>query len=150
MIQLDAAGQQATTPAQDAARIALGIVLISAGVSHLTFARRPFQAQVPPWIPLDPDTVVVQSGIAEIALGSALALLPQFKPFLGCLAGAFFTAVFPGNIAQYGRRRNALGLDTDRKRFLRLFLQPPLVAWALWSTGTLHIRQKQDRLSPRS
>jgi uncharacterized membrane protein len=50
-----------TTTTQDAARIALGLMLVTTGTSHLTFAREPFKAQVPPWIPLDPDTVVLQS-----------------------------------------------------------------------------------------
>jgi uncharacterized membrane protein len=130
-----------TTPAQDAARIALGLMLAFAGTSHLTFAREPFKAQVPPWLPIDPDTVVLQSGIAEIALGTSLLALPRLaprlKPLLGCIAGGFFTAVFPGNIAQYQYHRDAFGLDTDGKRFARLFIQPILVAWALWSSGAL-------------
>lgn len=35
---------------------------------------------------------------------------------------------------QYVNRRNAFGLDTDRKRLVRLFFQPALVYWALKST----------------
>ena len=133
-----------TSTAQDAARIALGLMLVTAGTSHLTFAREPFKAQVPPWVPLDPDTVVFQSGIVEIALGAGLALLPKHKTAVGRIAGAFFTCIFPGNIAQYQHRRNAFGLDTDGKRLARLFFQPALVAWALWSTGALR------RTSPQS
>ena len=30
---------------------------------------------------------------------------------------------------------DAFGLDSDRARLVRLFFQPVLVAWALWSTG---------------
>jgi uncharacterized membrane protein len=130
-----------TTPAQDAARIALGLTLAFAGTSHLTFAREPFKAQVPPWLPLAPDTVVLQSGLAEIALGTSLLALPRLaprlKPVLGCIAAGFFAAVFPGNIAQYQYHRDAFGLNTDGKRFARLFFQPVLIAWALWSTGAL-------------
>jgi uncharacterized membrane protein len=110
---------------------------MTAGTSHLTFAREPFKAQVPPWVPLDPDTVVLQSGVVEITLGAALAFAPRQKALLGRIAAAFFTCVFPGNIAQYTHRRSAFGLDTDQKRFARLFFQPVLVAWALWSTGAL-------------
>lgn len=119
---------------QDAARLALGLMLVAAGTAHLTFARKPFQAQVPPWVPLDADTVVVQSGVVEIALGSALALMPRHRIAFGRVAAFFFAGVFPGNIAQYQHRRSAFGLDTDRKRFARLFFQPVLIAWALWST----------------
>ena len=131
-----------TSTAQDAARIALGLTLMFAGTSHLTFARKAFKAQVPPWIPLKPDTVVLESGVVEIALGTALIALPQQKQIVGRVAGAFFTAIFPGNISQYTQHRSAFGLDTDGKRFARLFFQPLLVAWALWSTGALHRNPK--------
>jgi uncharacterized membrane protein len=133
-----------TSTTQDAARIALGLMLVTAGTSHLTFAREDFKAQVPPWLPLDPDTVVLQSGVAEIALGSALLVLPKQKALLGRIAGAFFTCVFPGNIAQYQHHRSAFGLDTDEKRFARLFFQPVLIAWALWSTGALHSKRRNS------
>ena len=127
-----------TTTAQDAARIALGLMLVSAGTSHLTFARQAFKAQVPPWVPLKPDTVVLQSGVVEITLGAALLALPAHRRIVGRVAGAFFTAIFPGNISQYTNHRTAFGLDTDGKRFARLWFQPVLVAWALWSTGSFN------------
>jgi uncharacterized membrane protein len=129
---------------EDAARIALGLMLMTAGTSHLTFAREPFKAQVPPWAPLDPDTVVLQSGLVEIALGAALVFLPRQKVLLGRVAGAFFTCIFPGNVSQYTHRRDAFGLDTDGKRLARLFMQPVLVAWALWSTGALRRRRNKE------
>ncbi len=116
-------------------RIALGGALIFAGVSHLTFARDEFQAQVPESVPLDPDATVLASGVAEIALGSALVAAPaRWRRGIGWIAAAFFAAVFPGNIAQWLHRRDAFGLDTDEKRFGRLFFQPVLIGWALWST----------------
>lgn len=116
-------------------RIALGGALVFAGVSHLTFARDEFQAQVPESVPLDPDATVLASGVAEIALGSALAVAPaRWRRGIGWVAAAFFVAVFPGNIAQWLHRRDAFGLDTDEKRFGRLFFQPVLIGWALWST----------------
>lgn len=116
-------------------RILLGGTLVFAGISHLTFARKDFQAQVPDWVPLDIDDTVVYSGIAEIALGSALALTDEaHEETVGRIAAAFFVAVFPGNISQYVNRRDAFGLDTDEKRFARLFFQPALVYWALKST----------------
>jgi uncharacterized membrane protein len=118
-----------------AARILLGAGLIFAGISHLTFARKEFRAQVPDWVPLKKDDTVIYSGIAEIALGSALVLAPQkHKQTAGKIAAAFFTAVFPGNITQYTQHRSAFGLDTDEKRAARLFFQPVLIWWALKST----------------
>ncbi len=121
---------------QKIARVLLGAGLIFAGISHLTFARKAFRAQVPDWVPLKKDDTVVYSGIAEIALGGALAFADEnHKVAVGKLAAAFFTAVFPGNVSQYTQKRSAFGLDTDRKRFARLFFQPVLIYWALKSTG---------------
>ena len=118
------------------ARVALGAFLGFAGIGHLTFGRQEFQAQVPHWVPLDPDVVVLASGVVEVALGAALILVRKpRRALLGGVAGAFFVAVFPGNIAQYANHADGFGLDTDRARALRLAFQPALVAWALWSTG---------------
>ncbi|MCY7352071.1 MAG: hypothetical protein LH606_15645 [Cytophagaceae bacterium] len=123
--------------AKNVARIFLGSTLIFAGLSHLTFARKAFKAQVPDWVPLPKDDTVVYSGLAEIALGSSLVLTDKkHQEAVGKAAAAFFTAVFPGNISQYVNRRSAFGLDTDRKRFIRLFIQPVLIYWALKSTDT--------------
>ena len=115
-------------------RILLGGGLVFAGVSHLTFARRDFRAQVPDFVPLPVDTTVVASGVVEISLGAALVLARRRRSLVGLVAAAFFIAVFPGNVAQYVHKRDAFALDTDAKRFARLFFQPPLVALAWWST----------------
>jgi len=121
--------------AKKIARVVLGGTLIFAGISHLTFARRAFRAQVPDVIPLKKDDTVLYSGMAEIALGSSLVLTNEkYQETVGRVAAAFFTAVFPGNIAQFANRRSAFGLDTDTKRFVRLFFQPVLIFWALKST----------------
>jgi uncharacterized membrane protein len=117
------------------ARILLGASLIFAGISHLTFARKEFQAQVPDFVPLDKDDTVVASGIVEVAMGSALVFTPEkHRETVGKVAAAFFTAVFPGNISQLVNHQDAFGLNSDKKRFARLFFQPVLVWWALEST----------------
>ncbi|MEI6244097.1 MAG: hypothetical protein WCQ64_03535 [Acidobacteriota bacterium] len=116
------------------ARVLLGALLLLAGISHLTFARAEFLAQVPRWVPVDPDLVVVLSGVVEVALGVALIALGRWRVAVGLAAAAFFIAVFPGNVSQYMNHVNAFGLDTDGKRFARLFFQVPLVVWALWCT----------------
>ncbi len=118
-----------------AARLLLGANLLFAGIGHLTFLRKDFRAQVPDWVPLDVDDTVVYSGIAEIALGSSLIFTDEeHQETVGKVAAAFFAAVFPGNISQYVNNRSAFGLDTDRKRFVRLLFQPALIYWALKST----------------
>ena len=120
---------------QNISRFVLGGMLVAAGVAHLTFGRKDFQAQVPDWVPLKKDDTVLYSGIAEIALGSALILSPKkHQTTLGIVAAMFFVAVFPGNISQYINKRDAFTLDTDSKRLARLFMQPLLIAWALFST----------------
>ncbi len=116
-------------------RIILGAFLVFAGVNHLTFARVEFLAQVPPWVPLDGDLVVVLSGIAEITLGIGLVFLARQRVLVGLATAVFFVLIFPGNISQYVNRIDAFGLTTDQARFIRLFFQPLLVIWALWSTG---------------
>lgn len=118
------------------ARWILAASLLFAGVSHLFWGRREFQAQVPDLATkvMDKDAVVVASGAVEIMLGAALVTLPRSRRRIGAVLAAFFVAVFPGNIEQYAKRRDGFGLDSDAKRLARLFFQPALIAWALWST----------------
>ena len=123
----------------------LGGALIGAGTGHLTVARDEFQAQVPGWFPLDDDLVVVGSGVVELALGAALIGLPRHRVIVGTVVAAFFVAIFPGNIAQWLEGKDGFGLDTDAKRFARLFFQPVLILWALWSTDALQIVSERLR-----
>ena len=118
-------------------QVALGVVLVSAGVSHLSVSRVEFQAQVPTWLPLDPDFVVISSGIVEILLGLALITLWPLRKRVGLVTALFFVAIFPGNINQLVNGIDAFGLNSDSARATRLLFQPVLVLWALWSTGAL-------------
>lgn len=116
-------------------RILLGAALLYAGISHLTFNRLEFVAQVPQWVPLSSDLVVVLSGIAEISLGLSLVVLRKWKALAGWATAVFFVLIFPGNISQYLNEVDAFGLDTNQARLIRLFFQPLLVIWALWATA---------------
>lgn len=120
---------------QTLTRLTLGAFMTYAGTGHLTFLRKEFQAQVPGWVPVNKDLVVLGSGVAEIALGASLLALPRHRKLTGTALAAFYAAIFPGNIAQYAERNNAFGLDTDGKRLARLFGQPALIAAALWAAG---------------
>ena len=111
--------------------------MILAAIGHITFQRQEFQAQVPDWIPLSKDLVVVLSGIVEFALGFGMVFLSKHKVKIGIALAIFYVLIFPGNIAQYMNGTDAFGLDTDQKRLIRLFFQPVLILWALWSTGAL-------------
>ena len=118
------------------ARIVLGLALTGAGISHLGSARETFRAQVPTWLPLDADFVVIASGVVEIILG--LWLITGFKgAFAGSITALFFIVIFPGNISQWLTQTDAFGLNTDEARLTRLFFQPLLVLWALWSTSAI-------------
>ena len=128
-------------------RIILGSFMTMAGIGHLTFQREEFQAQVPGWLPADPaftDFVVLSSGIVEIALGLAMIFWTKQKVNVGLALAIFYVLIFPGNISQYTNGIDAFGLDTDQKRLIRLFFQPVLILWALWSTGALKFLIRQN------
>ena len=105
-----------------------------AGIGHLSFSRLTFQAQVPSWLPFDPDFVVLASGVVEIGLGLALIALKRRRKTVGWITAAFFLAVFPGNISQFLNHTDAFGLNSDEARAIRLLFQPLLIVWALWAT----------------
>lgn len=123
------------------ARWLLGLALIYAGVGHLSFSRAEFQAQVPQWLPLDPDFVVISSGVVEITLGLSLLVLKRYRAQVGIATALFIGLIFPGNIAQYLNGTDAFGLDSDSARAIRLAFQPVLVIWALWATEALKSRR---------
>ena len=125
-----------TSPAQSVFRILLAVFLGLAGVGHLSVLRQEFLAQVPTWLPIDSDLVVVFSGVVEIVLGVGLIILPGiYRVMIGWATAAFFVLIFPGNISQYVNQIDGFGLNSDLSRLIRLFFQPVLVIWALWSTG---------------
>ena len=117
------------------ARVVLGAFLVFTGVSHLSFGRTALHAQVPPWLPVDADLVIIVSGIVEIALGASLVLVSRWRVPVGWIAATFFVLIFPGNISQFATHTNAFGLNSDLDRGVRLLFQPLLVMWALWCTG---------------
>ncbi|WP_113925516.1 DoxX family protein [Cognataquiflexum aquatile] len=136
--------QPKTNIGQTIVRVLLGSFLLFAGISHLSFNRAEFLAQVPPWVPMDPDLVVILSGIVEILLGASLLFLASKRAQVGWVVALFFVLIFPGNISQYVNGIDAFGLDTDRARFIRLFFQPVLIVMALWSTGAWQVRRKKN------
>lgn len=120
-------------------QIMLGALLLVTGVAHLTFAREEFRAQVPSWVPVDENLVVVGSGVVELCL--AVALLATWRQpargVVGAVTAVFFVAILPGNIAQFTEHQDGFGLDTDAARAIRLLFQPLLVLWALAATGAI-------------
>ena len=136
-----------TSRAATVARYILVAVLLTTGIGHLTFAREGFQGQVPAWVPLDPDVVVLASGVVELVFALALVVLRRRRAAAGWLLAAFFVAIFPGNISQFVTHTDSLGLDTDVARGVRLLFQPVLVIVALWSTGAWKL-WRERRVTP--
>lgn len=126
-----------TNKTQKFLRILLGLFMVMAAIGHFTFQRDEFQAQVPDWLPLGKDLVVVLSGIVEFTLGMAMLFWKKERVRVGIALAFFFVLIFPGNIAQYLNNTDAFGLNTDKARLIRLFFQPVLIVWSLWSTGAL-------------
>lgn len=121
-------------------RILLGAFMLYAGIGHLTFLRTEFQAQVPTWVTTDKgfmDFIVLASGVIEIILGVLMVIGARLKVKTGIVLAIFYILIFPGNINQYVNQIDSFGLDNDNKRLIRLFFQPVLIIWALWSTGAL-------------
>jgi len=129
-------------------RVILGSFMILAAIGHFTFQRADFQAQVPNWVPISKDLVVLLSGVAEISLGIAMIFWTRKKVYVGLTLALFYLLIFPGNIAQYLNGTSAFGLDTDQSRLTRLFFQPVLIAWALWSTAAFSylLNKKQSSI----
>jgi uncharacterized membrane protein len=123
-------------------QMVLGLALAYAGIGHLTTSRLTFQAQVPTVFAEYADFVVLASGVFEIALGVGLIALWKYRVQIGWVVAAFFVAIFWGNISQYVNGVDAFGLNSDSARLIRLFFQPLLVMWALWSTGAWSARKR--------
>ncbi|MDF2507970.1 MAG: hypothetical protein K0Q52_1829 [Microbacterium sp.] len=128
------------------ARWVLAAALGMIGVMHFV-STRGFRVVVPDWATrltrLDKNEIVLASGAAEVALAVGLVALPREQRRIGWATAAFFVAVFPGNVHQWRTRRSTPGLDTDARRLGRLFLQPLLVAWALWATAAAAPRRRR-------
>jgi len=135
-----------TSTIQNIFRILLGLIMLYIGIAHLSFRRIEFQAQVPTWLTTDEglmDLVVLISGYIEIAFGILMIVGNKLKLKTGIALGIFYILIFPGNINQYINEIDSLRLDSENKRLIRLFFQPLLVLWALWSTGALkHLKRK--------
>ena len=133
-----------TTTLQNVFRVILGIAMLYIGIGHFTFSRIEFQAQVPTWLTREEnliDFIILASGIIEIFLGALMIWGGKLKVKTGIALAIFYILIFPGNINQYVNGIDAFNLNTDTKRLVRLFFQPLLLLWALWSTGGLRLKK---------
>jgi uncharacterized membrane protein len=126
------------TTSEEVARYVAGAGMLLAGLGHLTFARDGFRAQVPPWIPFDADATVLVSGGVELSAGLGMIILPRERRTMSALLAAFLVGIFPGNIEQFRHGRDGAGLDSARKRTVRLAAEPVMWAVALHAGGYLN------------
>ncbi|MFD7907283.1 MULTISPECIES: hypothetical protein [unclassified Kitasatospora] len=117
-------------PADRSARSArlLSGLLLGAGVAHFA-APRPFDAIVPRALPGSPRTWTHLSGLAELAVGAAVAH-PRTRRAGALAAAGLFVAVLPANV-QMARDWRTRPAPLRTAAVARLPLQVPLVLWAL-------------------
>ncbi|MFF0816472.1 MauE/DoxX family redox-associated membrane protein [Rhodococcus sp. NPDC003318] len=112
-------------------RSGLAALLLGAGVMHFV-SPKPFDSIVPRRLPGPARAYTQVSGVAEIAIGTAIAI-PRTRRFGGTLAAALLVAVFPANVqmAIDWLRRDSVPVPLKAVAVVRLPLQIPLVAAAL-------------------
>ncbi|RJQ69106.1 hypothetical protein D5S17_31280 [Pseudonocardiaceae bacterium YIM PH 21723] len=108
---------------------ALAGLLIGMGVLHFV-APKPFDDIVPKQLPGTPRFWTQASGVAEVAIGTAVAV-PRTRRLGGWLAAALFVAVFPANVQMAADLRKKSG-PAKYIAFGRLPLQLPLIGWAIY------------------
>jgi uncharacterized membrane protein len=127
-------------------RLLLALFYGIAGVIHLR-APGGFLAITPAWVPW-PETVVLITGLCEIAGAVALAFVPPLRRAAGIALAAYAVCVFPANI------NHALGniaIDGVHMGWgyhgPRLLFQPVFVWWALWAGGVTDWPFKRQQAS---
>lgn len=123
-------------------RLGLAAFMVGAGIGHFV-ATDSFLAQTPDFLPLRRE-IILASGVMEIALGLAMALWTARRRQVGIALAAFYVVIFPGNLYQAIAGTTAFGLDTPGARWLRLLMQPVLIAAALWSTAGRYDESTDD------
>jgi uncharacterized membrane protein len=102
--------------------------LIGAGVTHAVLPSF-FDAMIPPWIPGSPRFWTYASGVAEVAVGAAVAR-PDSRRLGGYAAAALFVGVFPANVQMaWDWRREAWPYRAVALG--RLPMQVPMITHAL-------------------
>ena len=112
----------------------LGIVYLVAGVGHV---RSPegFLQITPDWVPW-PETVILLTGLCEIAGATALLFVPSLRRAAGIGLALYAVCVYPANI-KHAMEGVAIG-GTHLGWWYhgpRLAFQPVFVWWALFAGG---------------
>ena len=117
---------------QTALRIAMAGFFVVAGAMH--FIRpAPYVKIMPPALP-QPLALVLISGVCEM-LGGVGVLVPRVRRAAGVGLIALLVAVFPANVHMAVNHARIEGLKVAPIwLWLRLPLQPVLIAWVWWCT----------------
>jgi len=109
----------------------LAALLLGAGTMHFV-APKFFDSTVPTQLPGEARTYTYVSGVAELAIGTALAV-PRTRRLGGGLAALLFVAVFPANVNMAVDWLKSSKTTNVQKAvvLLRLPLQIPLVTESL-------------------
>lgn len=126
-----------TTRVQNIFRVSLALFMIIAGFSHFLVDSIIFEALVPDWIPMSKSLVIIGSGVIEIGLGLGFAFWKKQRINFGWGLALFFILVSLGNLENYFSGKDLFILNSDEARLSRLFFQPVLIIWALWSSGAI-------------
>jgi uncharacterized membrane protein len=111
-------------------RILLALFFIGAGINH--FVRTGFYLRMmPPYVPFHLAMVQISGG-AEILLGLLIAFRRP-APIAAWGLIALLVAVFPANV-QMALHPETFPEFSARALWLRLPLQPVMIAWAFWYT----------------
>ena len=115
------------------ARIALGILFITASLPHFFASDAELQI-MPPFLPLR-RTALYASGALEL-LGGIGVLIPRFQRAAGRGLAALLVIIFPANIYHTVRDiQTGKFAKTRIYHLLRAPLQGLFIWWALWSTS---------------
>lgn len=112
-------------------RLLLGVAFIGAGVNHFVMPG-PYEAIVPPRMSSRARSLVVVSGVAEVAGGLGV-LLPWTRRFAGLGLVALLAAVFPANL-HMARAPESFRRIPRWALYARLPLQPMMMLWAWKAT----------------
>jgi uncharacterized membrane protein len=115
-----------------ALRILLAAIYLVAGIAHIR-APTGFVRITPAWVP-SPETVVLVTGLCEIAGAVALALIPSLRRAAGVALAVYAVCVFPANI---NHAVNDIAIGGVAMSWWyhgpRLLFQPVAIWWALWA-----------------
>ena len=131
---------------RDHARRGLAAAMVVAGASHFVRSEQ-FVQHLPGWVPAR-EALVFITGAVEIALGAALFFSGAHRVTIGRLLAAYLVAVFPANIYVAVADVDVTGQAGGAMAWIRLPLQLLFIAWALVSTTSGRVENKQLATEP--